>query len=105
MSNTQRKVARKSLKDKVGKLVTAIKKGRKRDYIVRINIDNLRSVAVISLQATSRQEAVELVKGAIELTGEVAPINLPSLERTKDMIDEEIVEAAASEVEAVESAE
>lgn len=78
-------------------------KGKIRDYIVRINIDTLRSVAVISVPATSRKHAVELVKGAIELTGEVAPINLGKVNKNM-FIDEEIIEAPASEVAAEEVA-
>jgi len=74
MANTKRKITRKTLREKAQKLVTAIKKSKKRDYIVRIRVDTLRSVAVMSVPATSRKEAVELVKGAIELTGEVAPV-------------------------------
>lgn len=71
---------------------SAKRKGRKRTYIVRINVDTLRSIAVISLEATSRKEAVDLVRGAIELTGEVAPLSL-----TEPKMNEEIVEQTASE--------
>lgn len=110
MSNSKRKIVRKTLK-KVATKVVELAKGRKRDYIVRIHVGSLHSVAVLRLQAKSRKDAVELTKAAIEITGEVAPVDLPnntSLERTN--MDEEIVETPAVEAEvpaeeAVESAE
>jgi hypothetical protein len=82
MSNSTRKVARNRMKEAAKAIVRSVKK-RKRDYIVRINVDTLMSVAVIRVPATSRKEAVELVKGAIELTGEVAPLDIP------EVVDEE----------------
>lgn len=117
MANSSRKVTRKRIKQVASDLVKKFK-GRKRDYIVRINVDNLRSIAVIRVKATSRKEAVELVKGAIELTGEVAPqISLTENKMDEELRDipaeidaesapaEEAVEAEVSEEASSESAE
>jgi len=94
MSNSQRTIARKKIKEMADNLVKVAKVSnkRKKDYIVRINVDTLHSVAVIRVPATSRKEAVELVKGAIELTGEVAPLTLPEQETEDVVVQEEKAE-------------
>jgi hypothetical protein len=46
---------------------------RKRDYIIRIHVGNLKNKLIIRFESTSKKAAVEAVKAAIEITGEVAP--------------------------------
>lgn len=46
---------------------------RKRDYIVRIHVGDLRNRLIMRVTATSKKEAVEATKAAIEITGEMAP--------------------------------
>jgi hypothetical protein len=46
---------------------------RKKDYIIRIHVGDLRNRLIMRVTATSRKEAVNATKAAIEITGEVAP--------------------------------
>jgi len=55
------------------KSVVQSKAKKQKDYIVRIHVGNLRNRLIMRVTATSRKEAVEATKAAIEITGEVAP--------------------------------
>ncbi len=82
---------------------SAVRSGKKRTYIVRIHVGNLKSIAVISLESISRKAAVEAVKAALEIIGEVSPINLertPMAEEETQAV-EETVEATPEATEEV----
>ena|SRR5258708_535478 len=74
------------------------RKGRKRDYIIRIHVGDLRNRLIMRVTATSRKEAVEATKAAIEITGEVAPLTIN--QKLKNMfLGEEIVAPEGSDAE------
>ena len=71
---------------------------RKRDYIVRIHVGDLRNRLVMRVTAKNRKEAVEATKAAIEITGEVAPLTIK-----ENNMSEKTEQAPVESVEAVEA--